>query len=40
VRKTYPKFRKRQKHRIWKLKHLDKEEIGENNIHKRRDDTK
>lgn len=37
VRKTYPKFRKRQKHRIWKLKHLDKEAIDENNIHKKQD---
>lgn len=23
VKKTYPKFRKRQKNRIWKLKHFD-----------------
>jgi nonsense-mediated mRNA decay protein 3 len=30
VKKTYPKFRKRQKHRLWKLKHLEKEE-GEDN---------
>ena len=29
VKKTYPRFRKRQKHRLWKLKHLDKEEAGE-----------
>ncbi len=35
VRKTYPKFRKRQKHRIWKLKQLPKEELGEENIHGR-----
>lgn len=35
VRKTYPKFRKRQKHRIWKLKHLDKEALGEENFHKK-----
>ncbi len=26
VKKTFPKFRKRQKHRLWKLKHLDKED--------------
>ena len=26
VRKTFPKLRKRQKNRYWKLKHLDKEE--------------
>lgn len=26
VKKTYPKFRKRQKHRLWKLKHLEKED--------------
>jgi len=26
VRKTYPRYRKRQKHRLWKLKHLQKEE--------------
>ena len=25
VKKTYPKFRKRQKHRLWKLKHLEKD---------------
>lgn len=24
VKKTYPRFRRRQKHRLWKLKHLDK----------------
>jgi nonsense-mediated mRNA decay protein 3 len=29
VKKTYPRFRKRQKHRIWKLKHLDKENGAE-----------
>ena len=32
VRKAYPKLRKRQKTRIWKLKHLEKESIYENNI--------
>ena len=32
VRKAYPKLRKRQKTRIWKLKHLNKESINENNI--------
>jgi len=37
VRKTFPKFQKRQKHRIWKLKNLNKEEIGEENIHKGRE---
>lgn len=37
VRKTYPKFRKRQKHRLWKLKHLDKEGIDDNNIHTKKD---
>ena len=26
VKKTYPKYRKRRKHRLWKLKHLPKEE--------------
>ncbi len=25
VKKTYPRFRKRQKHRLWKLKHLEKD---------------
>lgn len=35
VRKTYPRFRKRQKHRIWKLKHLEKEALGEENFHKK-----
>lgn len=29
VKKTYPKFRKRQKHRLWKLKHLEKEDGNE-----------
>lgn len=29
VKKTYPRFRKRQKHRLWKLKHLEKNEAGE-----------
>jgi nonsense-mediated mRNA decay protein 3 len=33
VKKTYPRFRNRQKHRLWKLKHLDKEGIDDNNIH-------
>ena len=26
VKKTYPKYRKRRKHRLWKLKHLPKED--------------
>ena len=38
VKKTYPKFRKRQKHRLWKLKHLDKEALDDNNIHGKRKD--
>jgi hypothetical protein len=25
VKKTYPRFRKKQKHRLWKLKHLEKD---------------
>lgn len=33
VRKAYPKVNKRQKSRIWKLKHIDKLETGENNVH-------
>jgi nonsense-mediated mRNA decay protein 3 len=33
VRKTYPKYRKKQKSRPWKLKHLIKEAEDENNIH-------
>ena len=33
VRKAFPKANKRQRARIWKLKHLPKEEIGENNVH-------
>lgn len=37
VRKTYPKYRKMRKHRIWKLKHLEKEALDENNIHKKKD---
>jgi len=34
VRKSYPKVRRRQQNRIWKLKRLDMEHQGENNIHK------
>lgn len=34
VRKTFPKYRKKQKHRLWKLKHLPKEE-EDGNIHKK-----
>jgi nonsense-mediated mRNA decay protein 3 len=26
VKKTFPKYRKRRKHRLWKLKHLPKED--------------
>lgn len=37
VKKTYPKFRKSQKHRLWKLKHLEKEGLDDNNIHTKRD---
>ena len=33
VRKCFPKVRKAQKKRIWKLKNLNVEEKGENNIH-------
>ena len=33
VKKTFPRFRKSQKHRLWQLKHLDKEALGEENIH-------
>ncbi len=29
VKKTYPKYRKRRKHRLWKLKHLPKDEGGD-----------
>ena len=36
VRKTYPKFRKRQKHRLWKLKQLNKEGLDDNNFHKKK----
>ena len=36
VRKTFPKAHKKLKHRIWKLKHLEKEAIDENNIHKKK----
>lgn len=39
VRKTYPKFRKRQKHRLWQLKQLDKEGIDDNNFHKKNKNT-
>lgn len=34
VKKAYPKLAKRDRQRIWKLKHLEKEaEDGENNVH-------
>lgn len=33
VKKSYPKVRRRQQTRIWKLKRLDMEHQGENNIH-------
>jgi nonsense-mediated mRNA decay protein 3 len=36
VRKCFPKTRKRQKERIWKLNRLPKEEVGENNIHEKK----
>ena len=36
VRKCFPKVRKAQKKRIWKLKNLNMEEKGENNIHARK----
>ena len=35
VKKTYPKFRSRQKHRLWKLKHLKKAEEGEEKTKKK-----
>lgn len=35
VKKHYPKIRKRQKNRIWKLKQLNKVEQDENNMHKK-----
>jgi nonsense-mediated mRNA decay protein 3 len=35
VKKTYPKTRKMIKKRMWKLKHLDKEAVDENNFHKK-----
>ena len=31
MKKAYPKVNKRQKSRIWKLKRLEKEEVGEHN---------
>lgn len=37
VRKSYPKVRKRQNTRIWKLNHLEKESVNENNIWKGKD---
>lgn len=37
VRKTYPKHRKKQQksQRQWQLKHLDKETMDENNMHRK-----
>lgn len=35
VKKTFPKFRKAQRERMWKLKHLEVEHEDENNIHKK-----
>lgn len=40
VKKTFPKLRKAQKNRIWKLKHLDKEALDDNNIHKKKNQVK
>ena len=31
VKKAYPRANKRQRQRIWKLQHLDKDNLGENN---------
>ena len=36
VKKTYPKFRRRQKHRLWKLKHLEKTAENDENTKTRR----
>lgn len=36
VKKTFPRFRKNRKHRLWKLKQLDKEGLDDNNIHKQK----
>mmetsp|Transcript_17295 Transcript_17295/g.16500 ORF Transcript_17295/g.16500 Transcript_17295/m.16500 type:complete len:104 (+) Transcript_17295:1153-1464(+) len=33
VRKTFPKFRRKQKQRLWKLRELNKEALEESNIH-------
>ena len=33
VKKAYPKVSKRMKNRIWKLKHLEKDALGDNNVH-------
>lgn len=33
VKKCFPKISKRQRQRIWKLKHLDKEMVGDSNVH-------
>jgi len=40
VRKTFPRLRKRQKQRIWKLKQLHKQEVDENDVWKSRRDNK
>ena len=35
VKKSYPKVRRRQEKRIWKIKRLDMEQMGQENIHNR-----
>jgi nonsense-mediated mRNA decay protein 3 len=36
VKKTFPKFRKAQKDRVWKLKHLKIEAVDDKNIHEKK----
>ena len=36
VRKEFPKIRKRQNKRIWKLNRLDMEHADENNVHEKK----
>lgn len=36
VRKCFPKTRKRQRARIWKLNRMQKEAIDDNNIHEKK----
>lgn len=37
VKKTFPKFRKRQRNRFWKLKHFEDQEMDAESQHQNQD---